>query len=150
MSAEQRLTSSRERDSAQDERPHSYFVGHREFEAAEVYEVTVRGVKRLRSRRLYGDASLDWHGSETARMELSYLLISRITKERPSRDLQSRLALYVLGRLPDGGFVLDVDDLSRWIRVAGDGHYSGSAHPAPRLWVGRVRRGLGRSDNPRL
>jgi hypothetical protein len=53
-------------------------------------------------------------------MELSRLLISRVTKRRPSRDLQARFALYVLERLPDGGFVLDARDLSRWLRVAGD------------------------------
>ena len=50
--------------------------------------------------------------------------ITRVTKQRPSRDLQARFALYVLNRLPAGGFVIDSNDLWRWVRVAGDAHDS--------------------------
>jgi hypothetical protein len=53
-------------------------------------------------------------------MELSQLLISRVTARRPSRDLKARFAVYVLERLPDAGFVLESDDVLRWIRIAGE------------------------------
>jgi hypothetical protein len=138
MSAEQRFTPTPAPQATEHAKAHSYFVGRREFDAAEVYEVTVKGVRRLRSRRQQGEASLDWHGTKAARMELSHLLISRITKQVPSRDLQSRFSLYILNRLPAGGFVLDSDDISRWLRVAGDAQYSAAA-PAPRRsWLRRL------------
>jgi hypothetical protein len=120
MSAEEHLIGRPARQAAQQREAHSYFVGRREFETTEVYEVTDAHIERLRSRHRVGAADLDWHGTEAARMELSRLLISRVTKRRPSRDLQARFALYVLERLPDGGFVLDAEDLSRWVRVAGE------------------------------
>ena len=115
MPSEQRLIPTAMRQAEQ----HSYFVGRRKTEA-EVYEVTMTNVERLVSRRGARVTSLDWHGSEAARMELSHLLISRVAKHRPSRDLKARFALYVLGRLPDAGFVLESDDVQRWLRVAGD------------------------------
>jgi hypothetical protein len=52
-------------------------------------------------------------------MELSHLLITRVSNQLPSRDLQARFSLYVLGRLPVSGFVLESDDLARCLRVAG-------------------------------
>jgi hypothetical protein len=144
MSGEQRLIPTPARDAAQQTRAHTYFVGRREFETTEVYEVTATRVRRLRSSRRYGEPSLDWHGSAPARMELSHVLISRVTRQRPSGDLQARFALYVLGRLPDGGFVLDSDDLSRWLRVAGDADDSARA-PRPRPWPRRLRSRFGGS-----
>ena len=103
MSAKQRLGRTRAHHPTRHSNAHPYFVGRREFEAAHVYEVTATRVEQLRSRHRSGEPSLDWHGPEAARMELSHLLISRVTKQRPSRDLRARFALYVLGRLPDGG-----------------------------------------------
>jgi hypothetical protein len=115
MSSEQRLIPTTTRRAEQ----HSYFVGRRKSEA-EVYEVTVTNVERLRSTRGARVSNLDWHGSEAARMELSQLLISRVTAKRPSRDLKARFAVYVLRRLPAAGFVLGSDDVLRWIRIAGE------------------------------
>jgi hypothetical protein len=43
-------------------------------------------------------------------MQLSHLLTSRVAEKRPFRELQARFALYVLDRLPDGGFVRDPGD----------------------------------------
>jgi hypothetical protein len=77
MSEEQRLIPTAARRGAAHAEPHSYFVGRRSSEAAEVYAVTVTNVERLRPRRGARAPSLDWHGSEGARMELSHLLISR-------------------------------------------------------------------------
>jgi hypothetical protein len=80
-------------------------------------------------------------------MELGHLLISRVMKQRPSHDLEARFALYVLDRLP-GGFVIDSDDLWRWVRVAGD---ADNALREPRRrpsWVRRLRAGFGSSLKP--
>jgi len=101
-------------------RLHSYFVGRRKSHTVEVYEVTATTVERLRPRRSRGGQGLDWRGGDVARMELGRVLISRTSSRCPSRDLQARFALYVLSRLPESGFVLDSDDVARWLRVAGD------------------------------
>ena len=70
-------------------------------------------------------------------MELSAQLLARATKERPSRDLQSRFALYFVPRLPHRGFVLDADDVRRWLRVAGE---TETQMPASRRrWMARLR-----------
>jgi hypothetical protein len=109
--------------------PHTYFVGRRLFEAAEIYFVTATDVERL-------DPNLDWHGSPAARMKLSDLLISRVTSQRPSRELKARFALYVLDHLPDGGFVLDSGDVRRWLALGSDPEDFG---PPGRSWTGRLR-----------
>ncbi len=44
----------------------------------------------------------------------------RVVEQRPSREVQARFALYVLDRLPDGGFILDADDVWRWLKLASD------------------------------
>lgn len=147
MSAEERLIGSPARQAAPQGEAHCYFVGRREFETTEVYEITNTHIERLRSRHRFGDPTLDWHGTEAARMELSRLLISRVTKRRPSRDLQTRFALYVLERLPDGGFVLDARDLSRWLRVAGEAEDPVSAPSERRLRRRRRRREAGSGDS---
>jgi hypothetical protein len=103
-----------------EQRSHSYFVGRRKSHTVEVYEVTATTVERLRPRRSRAGLSLDWRAGDLARMELGRVLISRTSSRRPSLDLQARFALYVLGRLPESGFVLDADDVARWLRVAGD------------------------------
>ena len=113
-----------------DAAPHTYFVGRRLFEAAEIYAVTAKDVERL-------GPYLDWHGTPAARMRLSDLLISRVTSQRPSRELKARFALYVLNQLPDGGFVLDSDDVRRWLRLGSDPEDFGPAHA--RSWTRRLR-----------
>ncbi len=145
MSEKLHLAHTPTRDAPQPTEAHTYFVGRRGSEAAEVYAVTVAGVERLRSKPGARESSLDWHGSEAARMELSHLFISRLIGQRPSRDLQARFALYVLNRLPNEGFVLDSHDLSRWLRIADDADESAPA-PAPRRsWLGQRRARFGGS-----
>jgi hypothetical protein len=114
MSAEHR---SRRAPAGRDGAP-AYFVGRRILDGAEVYEVTATDVERLRPGRRHQE--LDWHGSASAKMELARLLLSRAMKRRPSRELQSRFALYFVAQLPRRGFVLDSDDVWHWLRVAGD------------------------------
>jgi hypothetical protein len=116
-----------------------YFVGRRQFEAVEVYVVSASDVARLSSARRYGQPSLDWNGTGSARMELSHLLITHVVEQRPSRELEERFALYVLSGLPDDGFVLDAGAIWRWLRVAGDEHDFLPASPPSRSWVGRLR-----------
>jgi hypothetical protein len=118
---------------------HSYFVGRRVFEAAEVYAVTATDVERLRRDRRASGPDLDWHGSKPSRMELSRVLINRVAKARPSRELQARFATYVLDRFPDDGFVLDADDVRRWLRLASvPEDFVGSDHSAA-SWGARLR-----------
>ncbi len=110
--------------------PHTYFVGRRLFEAAEIYFVTAKDVERL-------EPNLDWHGSSAAQMKLSDRLIIRVTSQRPSRELSARFALYVLNHLPDGGFVLDCDDVRRWLALGSDPTDFGP--PQERSWTDRLR-----------
>ncbi len=117
----------------------TYFVGRRDFEAAEVYVVTATVADRLRSTRRYGQLSLDWQGSSSARMELSHVLISHVAEQRPACELEERFALYVLSGLPDDGFVLDADEIWRWLKVASDDRDFLPTKPASRSWVGRLR-----------
>jgi hypothetical protein len=97
---------------------HTYFVGRRLSDGTEVFAVTANGVNRLETPD--ADPALDWHGTTAAAMALGAQLLARATKERPSRDLQSRFALYFVPRLPHRGFVLDADDVRRWLRIAGE------------------------------
>jgi hypothetical protein len=90
--------------------PPTYIVGRRPFEVAEIYFVTATNVERL-------GPDVDWHGGSAARMKLSDLLISSVTSRRPSRELKARFALHVLDRLPDSGFILDSDDVRRWLQL---------------------------------
>ena len=76
-------------------------------------------------------------------MELSHLLISRVAGQRPSRELAARFALYVLARLPYGGFVLDSQDVARWLHVASVAEdYAPLERPRP-SWSGRLRKVFG-------
>jgi hypothetical protein len=101
--------------------------------------VTATNVARLRSARRYEQPSLDWHGSSSARMELSHLLIGHVAEQRPSHELEERFALYVLSGLPDDGFVTDADEIWRWLRVASDDRDFLPAKPASLSWTRRLR-----------
>ena len=118
---------------------HTYFVGRRQFDAAEVYAVTAKDVQRLRSERHYGERILDWHGGGRAGMELSRALLTKVAELRPSRDLDERFALYVLAHLPDDGFVLDSTEVWRWLLLASDTQDFTPAQPGRHSWTGRLR-----------
>jgi hypothetical protein len=133
--------------SARRKMQHTYFVGRRPSEVAELFAVTATDVTPLRPRRRSGEPRLDWHGSDAARMELSHLLISSVAERPPSQELLSRFALYVLDQLPADGFVLDTDQLRRWLRLASDpedfAHEGRSRHS----WGGRLRSLFGGSSS---
>ena len=71
-------------------------------------------------------------------MELSHVLISRVAAQRPSDQLAARVALYVLAQLPYGGFVLDSEDVARWLRVASVAEDYAPLEPPRPLWSGRL------------
>ena len=122
-------------------RGRTYFVGRRVSEGTEVYAVTATDVERLRPARRHEVPGLDWHGSSSAKLELSQLLISRAIERRPSRELQSRFALYVLDQLPHRGFVLDVEEVWHWLRLDG-GLDDFASDTAPRRSLPERLRGL--------
>jgi len=119
--------------------PHVYFVGRRPSGAPELYAVGATGVERLRSQRPDPGAGLDWHGGSGAQIEFSHLLISRVTGRRPSRQLAARFALAVLAELPHGGFVLDSQEVSRWLRLTSDPHDFAPDPPPKRSITSRLR-----------
>jgi hypothetical protein len=118
---------------------HTYFVGRRSFDAAEVYAVTSTDVQRLRSDGEYGERLLDWNRSSRAGMELSHALLSKVAELRPSRDLDERFALYVLAQLPDDGFVLDSSEVWRWLLMASDPQDFAPGESERHSWSERLR-----------
>ena len=149
MSEEQHLAHTATRQAPQSTEAHTYFVGRRGSDTAEVYAVTVTSVERLRPKLSAREPSLDWHGSEAARMELSYLLISRLVGQRPSRDLQARFALYVPTDSPTrascstlttcrAGYVSPTTPVSPFLRQLHDGPGSGGA-PATAVLPGKAQ-----------
>jgi hypothetical protein len=117
----------------------TYFVGRRQFEAAEVYAVSGAGVDRLRSTGRHGEPSLDWHGSSAARLELSHLLIARVAGRRPSHELETLFAVTVLGNLGDDGFILDAEEIRGWLAIATDEDDFATVESHRRSWTGRLR-----------
>jgi hypothetical protein len=117
----------------------TYFVGRRQFEAPEVYALTSSNVKRLESSRRYGEPELDWQGSSAARMELGHLLITRVAGQRPSGELLTRFAVYVLSELSDDGFVMDSEEIWNWLVVETDEEDFLADEPGHRTWAGRLR-----------
>jgi hypothetical protein len=97
---------------------HTYFVGRREFEIAELYAVSASDVERLGTDRVHGEPGLDWWGGDTAVLELGRLLLERVVEPPPSSELTTDFALSVLGVLPKHGFVLDADAVWRWALLA--------------------------------
>jgi hypothetical protein len=124
MSVEQRLHLHRSHRAA----PHTYFVGRRPFEAVELFAITAATVEPF--------ACLDWHGNPSERLELSRLVLGRVAEQRASRELRSRFAFYVLSQLPHGGFVLDSEEILRWLHLASDPQDFAPTRPR---WAGRVR-----------
>ena len=117
----------------------TYYVGRRQFEVPEVYSVTSSEVQRLKSSRRYGEPELDWLGSSAARMELGHLLITRVAGQRPSAELLTRFAVYVLGELSEDGFVMDSEEVWSWLVVESDEEDFVADEPGHRSWTGRLR-----------
>ena len=111
--------------------PPTYFVGRRPYEAAELYAVSANDVQRLRPKLADPTVAVDWHRGDAVRMEISRAVLSRVIARRPSRALVRCFALDVLPQLPDGGFVLDSDEVWQWLRRTADPQ--DLARRAPRL-----------------
>jgi hypothetical protein len=96
---------------------HTYFVGRRPHEVAELYTVTEYDVRRL-DREWLGPPSLDWRGHDMGVLQLSRVLLARVTGLAPSRGLAEQFALSILAQLPDDGFVLSSEEVWRWLQGA--------------------------------
>jgi hypothetical protein len=119
----------RDRAAHRRRQPHTYFVGRRPYEAAEVYAVTERDVQRLHRDRRDGPLSLDWRGQDGRALEVSRVLLARVAHITPRREVAEQFALSILAGLPEDGFVLDSDEIWRWLQNAG---YPHDALPEPR------------------
>jgi hypothetical protein len=125
--------------------PHTYFVGRRPYEAAEVYAVTERDVQRLHRDRRDGPLSLDWRGRDARALELSRVLLARVAGITPRRELAEQFALSVLAGLPEDGFVLDSDEIWRWLRTASGPHHVAGTQPRRGSWLARLSAAFRRS-----
>jgi hypothetical protein len=125
--------------------PHTYFVGRRANEAAEVYAVTENDVQRLHRDRGDGPLGLDWRGQDARALELSRVLLARVARMTPRRELAKQFALGILVRLPDDGFVLDSDEIWRWLQAeSGPQRVAGTA-PRRGSWLARLSAAFRRS-----
>ena len=106
--------------------PRAYFVGRRPYEAPEVYAVTADRVVRLHPVSEGGVLSLDWHSPDARALELSQVLLTSVVCLTPSRGLKEHFMHDVLSRLPDDGFVLDSEEIWRWLQ--GNGEIEGDAN----------------------
>jgi hypothetical protein len=116
---------------------HTYFVGRRPDDAAEVYAVTENDVRRL-DRGWLGPPSLDWRGHHARVLQLSRVLLARVTGITPPRELAEQFALGILADLPDDGFVLGSDEVSRWLRTVSAPHAVARAKPRREWWLARL------------
>jgi hypothetical protein len=98
---------------------HTSFVGRRPFEAAELYALTGDHVERLRPAHRDQATTLDWRGGSEELLALSHAVLSRIGEQRSSTEVERRFATF-LARLPCDGFVIDGDEIERWLRTVND------------------------------
>lgn len=123
-------------------RAHTYFVGRRQFESAEVYTLTGSVVTRLRPQRVGRALSLDWQGGDAALLELSHVMLTRVAKQIPGPSLETRFAIDVVAELPHDGFVLEADEIRGWLQETSGPDDFVEIDPAPpRSWFARLRSG---------
>jgi hypothetical protein len=125
--------------------PHPYFVGRRPDEAAEVYAVTETDVRRLDREWRDGSPSLDWRDQDASALQLSRMLLARVTGMPPPRHLAEQFVLTVLADLPDDGFVLGSDEVWRWLQTVNAPHAVARAKPRGESRLARLSAGLRRS-----
>ena len=125
--------------------PHTYFVGRRPYEAAEVYAVTERDVQRLHRDSRDGPLSLDWRGPDARALELSRVLLTRVARTTPRREVAELFALSILAGLPDDGFVLDSDEIWRWLQTVSEPHGRAQLEAPRESWLARLSAAFRRS-----
>jgi hypothetical protein len=125
--------------------PHTYFVGRRPYEAAEVYAVTDADAQRLHRDRRDGPLSLDWRGQDARTLELSRTLLARVARITARRELAEKFASSVLARLPEDGFVLDSDEVGRWLKRVSEPHGCAQLEPPRESWRARLSAAFRRS-----
>jgi hypothetical protein len=124
----------RDRATHRRRQPHTYFVGRRPYEAAEVYAVTEHDVRRLHRDRPLG---LDWRDHRDG-LELSRVLLARVAGMTPRREVAEEFALSILAGLPDDGFVLDSDEIWRWLQSLSRPYGVVRAEPRRESWRARL------------
>jgi hypothetical protein len=125
--------------------PGTYFVGRRPYKAAEVYAVTDNDVQRLHRDGGDGPLSLDWRGQDARVLELSRVLLARVVRVTPRRELAAQFALNVLAGLPDDGFVLDSDEIWRWLDTVSEPHRVAGSAPRRESLLARLSAAFRRS-----
>lgn len=130
----------RERAGHRRRQPRTYFVGRRPYEVAEVYAVTEDDVQRLRG----GPLNLDWRGHDARALQLSHVLLAWVAGIAPQRALAVQFALSVLAGLPDDGFVIDSDEIWRWLQKTSCPH-DAQSEPRRRPWLLRLGDALRRT-----
>jgi hypothetical protein len=123
----------------------TYFVGRRPYGAAGVYAVTENDVQRLHRDRGDGPLSLDWRGQDARALELSRMLLGRVASMTPRRELTRQFALSILAGLPDDGFVLDSDEIWRWLHAVSGPHRVAGTAPRRQSWLARLSAAFRRS-----
>jgi hypothetical protein len=114
---------------------HTYLVGRRPFEAAELYALTGDHVERLRPGHRDGVSTLYWRGGPDELLGLSHAVLSRVCGQRSSPEVERHFASF-LARLPYGGFVIDGDEIEQWLRKMSDELSAGEpARRSPARWL---------------
>jgi hypothetical protein len=89
-------------------------VGHRGARA-EAYIVTREAVAPLSHRAFDADAAFDWATPGAGATALSFALLCDATHRRPPDAVVAELVTDLVADLPADGFVLDAEDLRRWL-----------------------------------
>jgi hypothetical protein len=95
------------------------FLGRRKGGLASIHALSDSGVERLRSERRFKESEIDWCGDLSA-IELSHVLLHRVSGLPPSRSLAARFAVCLLMELDEGGFDLGVLAILEWLAVESD------------------------------
>lgn len=112
------------------------YVGHRGTRA-EAYIVTREGVTPLTHRAFGAGPALDWGTPGAGARALSFALLCDATHRPPPDALVAQLVADVVADLPADGFVLDAEDLRRWLadRRLGPGEESVGQAARYRRWL---------------
>jgi hypothetical protein len=92
------------------------YVGRRGEAGVTIHALTGSGVEPLCSDARFGSRELDWAG-EIPAVELSHLLLSRLTGLRPTGALAARFAVLVLMEFPATGMHLEALRILEWLAI---------------------------------
>jgi hypothetical protein len=113
-----------------------FYVGHRGARA-EAYIVTREAVAPLTHRAFGADAAFDWGTPGAGATALSFALLCDATHRPPPDAVVADLVADLVAGLPADGFVLDAEDLRRWLarRRLGPGEEAVAQPARYRRWL---------------